>query len=265
MKTDLPTEDLNPQTSSAKLPWNPWWAVLFVIVVYFLSQLIGQLAVSLYPQLQHWSPTQTEQWLSSSLWAQFFYVCIAEAFTVWALWFFLNYFTQRKVNWQAIGLRRPRWSDPLAGLAMLVPYFITYIAVFNVCQKLFPHLDVNQTQQLGFDNVAGVGPLIVTFISLVILPPFVEELLVRGFLYTTLRGYIPKLLAALVASAIFASGHLQFGSGAPLLWIAFIDTFILSLFLIFLREKTKGLYASMTLHALKNFIAFMSLFIFHVH
>ena len=45
-----------------------------------------------------------------------------------------------------------------------------------------------------------------------------------------------------------------------------IDTFILSLTLIWLREKTGRLYASMGLHGLKNFIAFIQLYpIIHFH
>jgi membrane protease YdiL (CAAX protease family) len=122
---------------------------------------------------------------------------------------------------------------------------------------------VEQSQELGF-NPVGTVELILTFISLVILPPLVEELLMRGYLYTSLKKKLSKIAAALVTSVIFAAAHLQFGSGAPLLWVAAIDTFVLSLFLVSLREKTGGLWASMTLHATKNLIAFMSLFIFHI-
>jgi membrane protease YdiL (CAAX protease family) len=49
-----------------------------------------------------------------------------------------------------------------------------------------------------------------------------------------------------------------------LLYIAAIDTFTLSLILVYLREKTGGLWSSMGLHAIKNGIAFVSLFIVHV-
>lgn len=250
------------KNESKLLKWSPWLAIIFVIVTYFVSQIIGGLIISIYPALQHWTGEQANDWVNSSVWAQFFYVLVAEGFTVGALYAFLKHF---KLGFKHIGLTRPKWTDPLIGLAMLVPYFIVYLVTVSVVQKLVPNLDVNQSQQLGFNDVKGAGPLIVTFISLVVLPPFVEELLVRGFLYTSLRNHYSKIIAAVVASIIFASGHLQFGSGAPLLWIAFIDTFVLSLFLIFLRQKTDRLYASMTLHALKNFIAFFALFIAKVH
>lgn len=242
--------------------WSPWLAVVFVIAVYLLSQIVGGILISIYPGLKHWSSDQTNDWINNSVWAQFFYVLVAEGFTVGALYAFLKRY---KLSFASIGLTKPRWSDPLKGLAMLVPYYIVYLVTVAVVQKLLPSVNVDQAQQLGFNNVHGFGPLFVTFISLVILPPFVEELLVRGYLYTSLRARYSKLIATVVASIIFASGHLQFGSGAPLLWIAAIDTFVLSLFLIYLREHTGRLYASMTLHALKNFIAFVALFIAKVH
>ncbi|MGH7237402.1 MAG: CPBP family glutamic-type intramembrane protease [Candidatus Saccharimonadales bacterium] len=47
--------------------------------------------------------------------------------------------------------------------------------------------------------------------------------------------------------------------------MAGVDTFILSTVLCYLREKTGRLYAGIGVHALKNFVAFAALFLFHVH
>lgn len=71
--------------------------------------------------------------------------------------------------------------------------------------------------------------------------------------------------AVILTSLIFASAHLPEGGSAGPLYIAAIDTFVLSLVLIFLREKTGSLWAGITLHAAKNGIAFVYLFIAHVH
>ena len=249
------------QNNKNAISWNPWVAVVFVIVVYYFSQFFASLAVSLYPALQHWNQTQANDWIQQSIWGQFAYVAIAETLTVAALYQFLRW---RKVSWRAIGWRRPKWSDPAWALAVVPLYYLSYLVVVAVIHALSPSLDINQAQQIGFSGAHGFGNLLVIFISLVILPPFVEELIVRGFLYTSLKKGMPQLAAVIVTSLIFASAHLQAGSGAPLLWIAFIDTFILSLFLIYLREKTDGLWANMTLHATKNGLAFVSLFILHL-
>jgi membrane protease YdiL (CAAX protease family) len=248
-------------TVNTGISWSPWLAVVLVVAVYYVSQILAGTVISIYPFLHHWSQAHINDWVQNSVWGQFFYVFIAEGLTLGAIYMFMRY---RKVSLKAIGIRKPNWRDPVWGLLILPLYYISFLIAASVAHALIPSINVSQSQQLGFNNVYGFGSLLLTFISLVILPPLTEEIMVRGFLYSSLKKGLPQIGAAIVTSVIFASAHLQAGSGQPLLWIAAIDTFVLSLFLIYLREKTNGLWASMTLHALKNGIAFVSLFIFHV-
>lgn len=245
-----------------RVPWNPWLGVLFILFVYFASQMIGGLLVSIYPALHHWTQSQTSDWINNSVLAQFVYILLAEALTIGAIYLFLRAY---KVNWRTIALRRPRARDPLYGLSAWVVYFIIYLLVVGVVTHLIPSLNVNQQQDIGFSNVHGAAQLALTFISLVILPPLTEEIMVRGFLYGSLKKGMPKLAAVIVTSAIFASAHLPEGGAAGPLYIAAIDTFVLSLVLIYLREKTNSLWAGITLHAFKNGVAFVTLFILQVH
>jgi membrane protease YdiL (CAAX protease family) len=80
--------------------------------------------------------------------------------------------------------------------------------------------------------------------------------LVRGYLYSGLRKSWKFLPALLVTSLLFGLAHLQLGSGAAVLWAAGVDTFTLSLVLVYLRETTGALYAGMLVHSLNNLIAF---------
>ncbi|MGH7241122.1 MAG: lysostaphin resistance A-like protein, partial [Candidatus Saccharimonadales bacterium] len=248
-----------PAEAKASIPWNPLLAVVFVVITYFAAQILASIVVGIYPTLRGWDKAQALNWTDTSIIAQFSYMLIASALVVGAVYQFLKLYGQ---SWKAIGFRRPQWADLGMGLAIAPLYYLSYFVTITVAGKLAPSLNVNQAQQLGFSPV-GPAQLILTCIALVILPPLMEETLMRGFLYTSLKKGLPQLAAALVTSAIFASAHLQAGSGAPLLWVAAIDTFVLSLFLIWLREKTGSLWASMTLHALKNSVAFLSLSIFH--
>jgi membrane protease YdiL (CAAX protease family) len=91
------------------------------------------------------------------------------------------------------------------------------------------------------------------FIALVILPPVAEELLFRGYLFGHLRTTMGFWTTSLVVSAAFGFIHGQWNVG--------IDTFILSLFLCYLRETTGSLWASMLLHGIKNGVAYFFLFI----
>jgi membrane protease YdiL (CAAX protease family) len=244
-----------------KFPWSPWWAVVFVVLVYFVSQILSGIVISFYPVVKHWSAAQANDWIGNSITAQFFYVLIAEALTVGGIFWFVRHY---KVSIRALGLTRPRWTDPLWGVLALPMYYIAFLVVLLVAALLFHGLDVNQTQQIGFSGSHGFIELALTFVSLVILPPIAEEIMMRGFLYGSLKKSLPTIYAAIITSVIFAIGHLQIGSGAPLLWVAAIFTFVLSLVLIFLKEKTGRLYAGMVLHALVNFVSFYQIFIRHI-
>jgi membrane protease YdiL (CAAX protease family) len=241
---------------------HPVGVVLIVIVIYFVSQIIGGLLLSVYPALHHWSDAQANDWVNNSVIAQFIYVVVAEGLTLLALWAFLRHY---KISFRELGLKRAKGEDILYALSGFALYFVSYAVLLSIAMKLVPSLNVNQPQQIGFQTASGFGQLAMTAISLVILPPIVEEILMRGFLYSSLRKSMPKIAAALVTSVLFASAHLEFGEGAPLLWVAALDTFVLSLVLVFLREQTGRLWASMGVHGLKNTVAFISLFIFHVH
>jgi membrane protease YdiL (CAAX protease family) len=193
---------------------------------------------------------------------QFVFILLIGLLTLTLLGWFIR---SRQIKLAQIGLARlPRPSDLWAALVTFGLYFLALIAVLAVLSNTVPGIDIEQQQQIGFEGTSGFGPLLLVFISLVLLPPIVEEILVRGFLYGGLRNKLRPISAGLIASLIFAVAHLQFGSGEPLLWVAAIDTFILSLFLVRLRETTGNLWAGMTVHFMKNGVAFAALFIIGV-
>lgn len=250
------------QPSADPVPWHPLSGVLFVIVTFAAAQFLALAIIEVYPLLNHWSGTQANDWLDNSVLAQFFFVLIAEAISIGAIYLFLK---RHKLGLAAIGLKRPRWTDPLWGIAGFLPYLFFYGVLIVLIAQFVPSFNVDQSQDVGFNDVVGHSQLVLTFISLVVLPPLAEEIMVRGFLYTTLKKALPIMPAALVTSALFGAAHLGEGGSGGLLWVGFVDTFILSLVLIWLRELTGSLWASITLHAIKNGIAFVSLFVLHIH
>jgi membrane protease YdiL (CAAX protease family) len=256
-----PETNLINHTSSSqdklKAQWNPILGVFLVVVIFFGSQIISEIFLSYYRYPKHWDTQQILNWLNNSINARFFLTLIAEFLVVLAVYWFVRSY---KDGLRIIGLRRPRWTDPFYGFAAVPVYLIIYLVAVFMLTHLIPGLNVNEKQQLGFNNASGVEQLTLTFISLVILPPIAEEILFRGLLYSSLKKNLPTIVAAIGTSILFAIGHLPEGGSAGPLYIAAIDTFILSLILIYLREKTGGLWASMTLHALKNTIAFVALY-----
>ncbi len=248
--------DKNSESRAPGVKWNPWVGVLLVLAIYVLSQVVG-LVILIYPVLLHWSGPRISNWLSNDIYAQFFYILIVEVFTVLSVLQLLKWF---KVDKRVIGLRKPKLKDPLYSLAAVPVYYISYIVIIIILSTFIKGLNVSEAQNVGFNHVHGVAQLVVTFISLVILPPIAEEILVRGFLYSSLKKGLPQIVAALLTSLIFASAHLPEGT-TGLLWVGFIETFILSLILIYLREKSGGLWAGMGLHAINNGVAYYIIYL----
>lgn len=257
-KTDDPNQD---KSATMSVNWNPWLGVAFVVIVFYASQILAGLGISIYPVLHGWSSDRAAAWLTNSIAAQFIYIFLAEALAIGAVYKFLKVY---KRSLQTIGLLRPRWRDLGFGLAAAPVYYLIYLITVGLVSHFVPGLDVKQSQEIGFDNVQGSLQLGLTFLSLVIIPPFAEEIMVRGFLYSSLKKATKLIPAALATSLIFAVAHLPEGGAAGPLYIAALDTFVLSLVLIYLREKTGSLWASITLHAFKNGVAFAALFIFHL-
>jgi len=244
------------------IPWNPFWAILYAVFFFFASQVAAAVVVSLYPALRHWSQAQASEWLSNDVTAQFAFTLLAEAIIVYAVYFWLR---RHRSGFRLLGLTRPKGEDAAYGAIAWLVYLGVFIGVTAVLTQLFPHFNTDQQQEIGFTNVHGSLNLALTFISLVILPPIAEEIVMRGFIYGSLRKWLKPLWAILITSAIFAAAHLPEGGAGGPLWIGALDTFILSIFLCLLREKTRRLYASIVLHALKNGVAFVALFILNVH
>ena len=216
----------------------------------FGAVLFGKDAVQVFDDLETSAPIQT------------IYIGLVAVITLYIIWVFMK---GRSVSLGDIGLgRKPKWLDLNAALVTFVIYFTVLILVTAFITAVVPSIDTEQQQQLGFKNATATRDLILVFISLVILPPIIEEIMVRGFLYTGLKTKFTKVWAAITASVIFGIAHLQLGSGAPPLWIAAVDTTILSLFLIYLRERTGSLWSGMIVHAMKNGLAFLVLFVFKI-
>lgn len=246
------------QSSHRPLTWSPLTAVMMVIAVYILALVVGGTLLSVYASMQHWSSSYTDQWLKSSVVAQFIYIFLDEAITILLLWGFVKWRRYKEVR-KTIGLIRPKAKDFYYVLSGAAVYFVLYIFVVNIAVTI-THLDINQQQDVGFQAVTTHSDLLLTFFSLVVLPPLVEEVVFRGFLFGGIRRRFPFWVAALLTSCIFAVPHLFESSGGGLLWTAGIDTFILSLVLCYVREKTGHLYAGMVIHGLKNLLAFYVLF-----
>lgn len=156
-----------------------------------------------------------------------------------------------------LGIKRsPLVSTVYKVAVVFLLYFAATIAVSLIGQLFFSQwIDFEQTQEIGIDPVSLQHgyQYVLAFMTLVILPPLFEELLFRGYLFGKLRGRFSFWAAAIVSSVTFGLVHGQ--------WNVAIDTFVLGMFLSYLRESTGSIWPAVVLHGLKNGLAFFLLFI----
>ena len=248
--------------SEAKVNWTVFETLAVTLGIYFGSQWLVQVLLEIFVTVIGWNSQEIQaHFKDPSVTVQFFFTLLSYGIMAWMVVLFLKV---RKMPLSIIGWVAPKLRDIWYALGGFLVYFALYgVLISSLVSQLLP-VNTEQKQQIGF-NQGTVGPeLILIFVSLTILPPLVEELVVRGFIYTGLRSGMKKLYAAIIASLLFGAAHLEWGSGAPLLWTAAIDTFTLSMVLVWLRQKTGSLWPGIGVHFIKNSIAFLVLFIFKV-
>ena len=231
---------------SANLGWGPTAAIVISIVAYLVSQI--SLAISVAPIAFFNRGSSLDVLLADSPWINLVLTGISSIALIAVLWLFLRKRKRRFVN---LGFAHIKPTDfGWLGLAAIV-YFIVLAVTLTLATNI-PGFDAEQTQEIGYQAAKG-WQLLLAFVGLVVLPPLAEEMLFRGFMYRGLASKWPRIIAALFTSLLFALVHFQWNVG--------VDVFVLSLVLIALYEKTKNLWMCVFLHAIKNGMAFIAIFI----
>ena len=259
VSTGGPVGDSQVETANLKrAPWSPLAAMLYTVLLFVFAQVGIALVLSLFLMAIGWDVNRIEDWLTNDTFAQFAYIVLAETVTIGGIIWFVH---RRDARMRLIGWNRFQLRYIVIALAGFGVYILGYIVTAMITSALVPNLNLEQKQDIGFQNANTQLGLIMTAISLVVFPPLAEEIVFRGFLYTGLRRRFRFLPATLITSVLFAIPHLQFGENTSLLWVAALDTLILSFVLCYVRERTSSLWPGILIHAMKNGIAFVALFL----
>ena len=247
--------------SSLQPRLSNWLQALRTIAITFAAFIGGQIAgASMLTFVCYLFGTnqQTIAWaFESHAVVRFLLILSIEAFTIYFIYLLLKH---QKKTFAYIGLKmRPVKRDGWWVIKGYAIYFVIFITAFTI-MGLTGLIDTNQAQQLGYTNPTGFG-LMWAFLSLVVLPPIAEEIVFRGYLFTSLKKYVNVYTAGALVSMLFAIAHLEIGTGVPLNYAAALDTLILSGVLLYVTQKTKSLWPAIGIHALKNLAAFMTLFV----
>ncbi len=226
---------------------GPWRVIITGLAIFIVSQIIAGVIAEILL-----SAVGADTSLDNSNAAQFIYILLAEAMAVGLVFLVLK---DRGLKLHSIGLgRRPLWRDLRRAALGFVIFYAALIIAGVIINLVAPSI-TNEQQDIGFNTLQTFSDSVLAFIALVILPPLGEETLVRGYLYSGLRSKMRYLPALLITSLLFGAAHLS-ENDSGLLWSGAVDTFLLSVVLVYLRENTGALYAGMLVHMANNIIAF---------
>ena len=157
-----------------------------------------------------------------------------------------------KVGWDSIGLRK---FNVLKSSALIIAMFVAFVALayaaLIITKILLPGFDPNQAQVNEFTSAITGNARIISFFALVVIPPIVEEILFRGFMFPAFAGKVGIFFGALFSSMLFGIAHLQANVG--------VYTIVLGLLLCYMYKRTGSIIPGMVLHMINNYVAFAAL------
>lgn len=130
----------------------------------------------------------------------------------------------------------------------------------GLTHKLFHLKAIPEQVAIQYFQMAQKIPmyLVIAFISIALLAPFVEEFMFRGLLQNWLKNKLGVKKAIFISSILFACFHFSPSQGVGNISIVG-SLFILALFLGFVYERQKSLVASFCLHSLFNILSMFNL------
>ena len=224
--------------------YNPLWAIFFVVLTFEISTLP---ALYLLDALGGWvyqNPITVNMAYIGSVemypirdnLVGFFAMPVAIFFILWRM-------KKRKIPLSELGSLEIQTKPLFLSIFLLAAFLLLEEFYFYVLGIEVPE---------SFIEFMLAEPILLGFISVVVVAPIIEEFLFRGFLYSQLRRSSLRDWGAIaVSSLVWTTIHFQYEVG-----ILFF-LFLFGLFLGYFRIKYNSLLIPVALHAINNLIAFM--------
>ena len=149
--------------------------------------------------------------------------------------------------WAAVGLRRFEVGRTLKLAGILVIGAFVATAVYAVLARLLGVTVVGNATDLAAGFQTGPAEIVIAFVLVGVVAPFVEEITFRGILFPSLKASWGTTPALLVSGAAFGIVHLQPTIAVPLAIIG------IGLAAIFLR--TRSLWSAIIAHCAYNMVS----------
>ncbi len=230
-----------------------WLVIGYLFIVFLITPMwVSTLMSLLSHQIKQISPSSIE-WIA-------IYQASSMCFLTMYFWFIFKIKlnpSQLRLMWKAtnqssfynFGLGMLIWllSFPL------VSFFYELAEILNIV--LFGRESPEQSAVIFIkQSLANPLAFTVAIFSVIIAAPFIEEIIFRGFFHGYLRQRIGRKATILLSSLVFAFFHFSFRQeigNFPLL----LSIFTFAIFLGFIYERQKTLWASIGLHMAFNTIS----------
>lgn len=231
-----------PRSPRWDLPWG-LLAALFALPAFVILEFTAGITIGLVAVLIGLSDTILDSTAATAV-----IYAAASAAAALPLLYVVRRWGANKLGFRPVDARKLALALPLFGL-----YFLGSVLVYSLVANLLPNINLEEAQELGFALTRAPVELTLIFISLVVIPPIVEEAYFRGFVYGGLRTLLGFWPAALISSIGFGLVHFQLNVA--------LDTAVLGIASCWLYERTRSLWPPILLHAIKNLFAFVLVFI----
>ena len=224
-------------------PYNPIWVILFVLLAFELSSLVPLYILDFSGDWVYQNPItvttymgEVEMYPIRDNLVGLFAMPIAIFFILWRM-------KKRKIPLSVLGTLK------IEAKPLFISIFL--LAVFLLFEELYLYL-LGIEMPKSFIEFMLAKPILLGFVSAVLVAPIIEEFLFRGFLHSQLRiSCLKNWGAVIVSSFVWTAIHFQYELGI------LIFLFIFGLFLGYFRIKYNSLLIPIILHALNNLISFL--------
>lgn len=169
-----------------------------------------------------------------------YYILIASAVLNLLVYWIIMLIRKKKL-YQEVSIRKMKpW--------IVVPVLIGGIVVNFVLSALISVIPFTEAMMASYESKSSIlmGGGVAMWIATVVAAPVVEEIVFRGLVYSRLKSGMNRWVAAIITSMVFGAAHGTF------IWAVY--TFIFSMILIFILERSGSLLACILFHMAFNFV-----------
>lgn len=152
-----------------------------------------------------------------------------------------------KLRVSALGFKKVRFKTSIKYVVSGVAICILFDFIYESCMERFFHIEHVQFFSQLLLSMKAKGQLFFPILLAIIVAPFCEEVLFRGFLYSGIKKYLGIRWAIILSALFFGFAHLEWAIVIPLIFVGAVCAY--------LYEKSSSLWIPIAVHILNNAVS----------